>query len=85
MRTCVGTTTFVANTDVGWFSHFLYRAEPSDKADSWQPPPLGFRAIPAGVPFFLSLPDNACKSSITAAKYDVTPAQQSPGAILVAR
>ena len=28
---------FFANTDFGWFSHFLHRAEPPDEVDFWQP------------------------------------------------
>ena len=39
---------FIANTDFGWFSHFLHRAEPPDEVDFWQPSPHGFRAIPPG-------------------------------------
>jgi len=27
---------FIANTDFGWFSHFLHRAEPPDEVDFWQ-------------------------------------------------
>ena len=41
---------FIANTDFGWFSHFLPRAEPPDAVDFWQPSPHGFRAIPPGAP-----------------------------------
>jgi len=43
---------FIANTDFGWFSHFLHRAEPPDEVDFWQPSPHGFKAIPPGAPFF---------------------------------
>jgi len=28
---------FIANTDFGWFSHFLHRDEPPDEVDFWQP------------------------------------------------
>src|SRR5665648_103964 len=41
---------FIANTDFGWFSHFLHRDEPPDEVDFWQPSPHGFRAIPPGAP-----------------------------------
>ena len=44
--TTVATHTFIANSDFGWFSHSLNRAEPPDEADFWQPSPHGFRAIP---------------------------------------
>src|SRR5450759_4045811 len=46
---------FIANTDFGWFSHFLHRAEPPDEVDFWQPSPHGFKAIPPGAPFFFRL------------------------------
>jgi len=46
---------FIANTDFGWFSHFLHRAEPPDEVDFWQLSPHGFKAIPAGAPFFFRL------------------------------
>jgi putative restriction endonuclease len=46
------TAGFIANTDFGWFSHFLHRTEPPDEVDFWQPSPHGFRAIPLGAPFF---------------------------------
>ena len=46
---------FIANTDFGWFSHFLHRAEPPDEVDFWQPWPRGFKAIPPGAPFFFRL------------------------------
>lgn len=46
---------FIANTDVGWFSHFPHRAEPLDEVDFWQPSPHGFKAIPPGAPFFFRL------------------------------
>ncbi len=46
---------FIANTDFGWFSHFLHRAEPPDEVDFWQPSPRGFKAIPPGAPFFFRL------------------------------
>jgi len=48
-------TGFIANTDFGWFSHFLHRAQPPDEVDFWQPSPHGFRAIPPGAPFFFRL------------------------------
>ena len=35
---------FIANTDFGWFSHFLHRAEPPDEVD--------FLAAVAGFGFF---------------------------------
>jgi len=44
------TAGFIANTDFGWFSHFLHRAEPPDVVDFWQPSPHGFKAIPPGAP-----------------------------------
>ena len=44
-----------ANTDFGRFSHFRHRAEPPDEVDFWQPSPHGFKAIPAGAPFFFRL------------------------------
>jgi len=43
---------FIANTDFGWFSHFRHHTEPPDEVDFWQPSPHGFKAIPAGAPFF---------------------------------
>ncbi len=46
---------FVANTDLGWSSHFLHRAEQPDEVDFWQPSPHGFKAIPPGAPFFFRL------------------------------
>ena len=46
---------FIANTDFGWFSHFLHRDEPPDEVDLWQPSPHGFKAIPPGAPFFFRL------------------------------
>jgi len=49
------TAGFIANTDFGWFSPFLHRAEPPDEVDFWQPSPHGFRAIPPGAPFFFRL------------------------------
>jgi len=49
------TTAFIANTDFGWFSHFLHRAEPPDEVDFWQPSPHGFKAITPGAPFFFRL------------------------------
>jgi len=49
------TAVFIANTDFGWFSHFLHRAEPPDEVDFWQPSPHGFKAIPPGAPFFFRL------------------------------
>ena len=49
------TAGFIANTDFGWFSHFLHRDEPPDEVDFWQPSPHGFRAIPPGAPFFFRL------------------------------
>ncbi len=52
---------FIANTDFGWFSHFLHGAEPPDEVDFWQPSPHGFKAVPSGAPFFFRLgaPHNA--------------------------
>ena len=46
---------FIANTDFGWFSHFLHRAETPDEVDFWQPSPHGFKAIPPGASFFFRL------------------------------
>ncbi len=46
---------FIANTDFGWFSHFLHRVEPLDEVDFRQPSPHGFKAIPPGAPFFFRL------------------------------
>lgn len=51
----VSSAAFIANTDFGWFSHFLHRAEPPDEVDFWQPSPHGFKAIPSGAPFFFRL------------------------------
>ena len=51
----MSTVGFIANTDFGWFSHFLHRAEPPDEVDFWQPSPHGFKAIPPGAPFFFRL------------------------------
>ena len=51
----IATTAFIANTDFGWFSHFLHRAEPPDEVNFWHPSPPGFKAIPAGAPFFFRL------------------------------
>jgi len=51
----VGTAGFIANTDFGWFSHFLHRAEPPDEVDFWQPSPHGFKAIRPGAPFLFRL------------------------------
>jgi putative restriction endonuclease len=51
----IATTAFIANTDFGWFSHFRHRAEPPDEVNFWQPSPHGFKAIPAGAPFFFRL------------------------------
>ena len=31
----VATSASIANTDFGWFSHFLHRAEPPDEVDFW--------------------------------------------------
>jgi len=45
----------IANTDFAWFLHFLHRAEPPAEGDFWQPSPHGFKAIPAGEPFFFRL------------------------------
>jgi len=37
------TAGFIANTDFGWSSHFLHRAEPPDEVNIWQPSPHGQR------------------------------------------
>ena len=55
MNPHVATAAFIANTDFGWFSLFLHRAEPPVEVDLWQPSPHGFRAIPPGAPFFSRL------------------------------
>ena len=55
MRNGQEVAAFIANTDFGWFSHFLHRAEPPDEVDFWQPSPHGFKAIPPGAPFFFRL------------------------------
>jgi len=48
----IGTAGFIANTDFGWFSHILHRAEPPDEVDFWQPSPHGFKAITPRSPLF---------------------------------
>ena len=55
MADALSTRGFIANTDFGWLSHFLHRAEPPDEIDFWQPSPHGFKAIPPGAPFFFRL------------------------------
>ena len=68
-------TAFIANTDFGWFSHFLHRAEPPDEVDFWQPSPHGFRAIPPGAPFFFRLgaPHKAIAGCGFFARYERVP------------
>ncbi|MEI6450492.1 MAG: hypothetical protein WCP98_11180 [Actinomycetes bacterium] len=67
---------FIANTDFGWFSHFLHRAEPPDEVDFWQPSSHGFRAIPPGAPFFFRLgaPHKAIAGFGFFARYERVPA-----------
>jgi putative restriction endonuclease len=69
-------TGFIANTDFGWFSHFLHRVEPPDEVDFWQPSPHGFRAIPPGAPFFFRLgaPHKAIAGFGFFARYERVPA-----------
>jgi putative restriction endonuclease len=55
MDALIAATGFIANTDFGWFSHFLHRAEPPEEVNFWQPSPHGFKAIPPGAPFFFRL------------------------------
>ena len=55
MTSLFGAAGLIANTDFGWFSHILHRANPPDEVDFWQPSPHGFRAIPPGAPFFFRL------------------------------
>ena len=71
-----GAAGFIANTDFGWFSHFLHRAEPPDEVDFWQPSPHGFRAIPPGAPFFFRLgaPHKAIVGFGFVARYERVPA-----------
>ena len=70
----------IANTDFGWFSHFVYRAEPPDEVDFWQPSPHGFRAIPPGAPFFFRLgaPHKAIADSASSRAASACP-RGSPG------
>ncbi len=72
----VATNAFIANTDFGWFSHFLHRAEPPDEVDFWQPSPHGFKAIPPGAPFFFRLgaPHKAIAGFGFFARYERVPA-----------
>src|SRR5665647_692569 len=71
----IATSVFVANTDFGWFSHFLHRAEPPDEVDFWQPSPHGFKAIPPGAPFFFRLgaPHKAIAGCGFFARYERVP------------
>ena len=46
---------FIANTDFGWYSHFLDRNAAPEEVNFWQPSPHGFRAISRGAPFFFRL------------------------------
>jgi putative restriction endonuclease len=66
---------FIANTDFGWFSHFLHRPEPPDEVNFWQPSPHGFKAIPAGAPFFFRLgaPHRAIAGYGFFARYEPVP------------
>ena len=70
-----GDLSFIANTDFGWFSHFLHRAEPPDEVDFWQPSPHGFKAIPPSAPFFFRLgaPDKAIAGFGFFARYERVP------------
>ena len=67
---------FIANTDFGWSSHFLQRAQLPDEVDFWQPSPHGFKAIPPGAPFFLRLgaPHKAIAGFGSFARYERVPA-----------
>ena len=55
MTSIIASAAFIANTDFGWFSHFVHRAESPGEVDFWQPSPHGFKAIPQGAPFFFRL------------------------------
>ena len=57
---------FIANTDFGWFSHFLHRTEPPEEVNFWQPSPHGFLAISGGSPFFFRLGSPIGRSPATA-------------------
>ncbi len=72
----IGSAGFIANTDFGWFSHFLHRAESPDEVNFWQPSPHGFKAIPPGAPFFLRLgaPHRAIAGFGFLARYERVPA-----------
>jgi len=67
---------FIANTDFGWFSHFLHRPELPNEVDFWQPSPHGFKAIRPGAPFFLRLgaPHRAIGGFGFFARYERAPA-----------
>ena len=75
MAQVVDTNAFIANTDFGRFSHFLHRAEPPDEVNFWQPSPHGFKAIPAGAPFFFRLgaPHRAIAGCGFFARYERAP------------
>ena len=76
MTSPIANTAFIANTDFGWFSHFLHRAELPVEVDFWQPSPHGFRAIPPGAPFFfrLGVPHKAIASFGFFARHERVPA-----------
>jgi len=77
MNTRITTLGYLANTDYGWYQHFLRREPPAEEVNFWRPSDTrAFKVIVPGAPFFFRLksPHNAVAGYGFFARYDPAPA-----------
>jgi putative restriction endonuclease len=77
MNARIATLGYVANTDYGWYRHFLDRQPAANEVNFWRPSDTRhFGAVPKGAPFFFRLksPFRAIAGYGFFARYETVPA-----------